>query len=149
MPFFSVYGDDELKHLINFKGTASQELCAGENYKISSVTNKSDLHELHTFKGTVSQDPGEGKDCATLNADLHDPHTVSKLVNKIIYPPNDSKRDVFIENSIKELKKKEKKTAKETKVRDILNSNQLYVKTCVEYVSQGSKKYCNESIVCL
>jgi hypothetical protein len=102
-----------LKKIINFKETASQELCAGKNDKISSVANNSDLHELHTFKGTASHELCEGKNdkisSVTSNADLHDPHTLNKLVNNIIYPPNDSKRDVFIENSIKELKKKRKR----------------------------------------
>ncbi len=60
-----------------------------------------------------------------MNVDVHESYTLNKIVNEIVHPPTDSERDIFIGNSIVQLKEQDKKEAKGMNLRRIISSTQL------------------------
>jgi hypothetical protein len=104
----AIYGDENLKHFL--KEPVSRDFC------VHSETFKCDKNSL--------------------NVDVHESYTLNKIVNEIVHPPKDSERDMFIENSIVQLKEQNKKEAKGINLRRIIGNTQLYVKTFLKYESQ-------------
>jgi hypothetical protein len=80
--------------------------------------------------------------------DVHESYTLNKIANEIVHPPKDSERDIFIENSIVQLKEQDKKEAKGINLRRIMGNTQLYVQTCLKYKSQFGGKDAFENIEC-
>jgi hypothetical protein len=112
LQLMEVYGDDELKHFINFKEEVSRD-CNGHTSDKISIWNKE-----------------------VLDVRAHESHTFHRIVNVIVHPPDDSERDVFIENSICNLKGQERKQAREENVKGIFRNARFYVKACMKYDSR-------------
>ena len=125
LQLMEVYGDDELKHFINFKEEVSRD-CNGHTSDKISIWNKE-----------------------VLDVRAHESHTFHRIVNEIVHPPDDSERDVFIENSICNLKEQEKKKAKEENVKGIFRNARFYVKACMKYDSRMNGEHGFENIACL
>jgi hypothetical protein len=114
----AIYGDENLKHFL--KEPASRDFYV----------------HFKTFKC----------DKNSLNVDVHESYTLNKIANEIVHPPKDSERDMFIENSIVQLKEQDKKEAKGINLRRIMGKTQLYVQTCLKYKSQFGGKDAFENI---
>jgi len=116
----AIYGDEDLKHFL--KEPVSRD------FYVQNETFKCDKN--------------------LLKVDVHESYTLNKIVNEIVHPFTESERDIFIGNSIVQLKEQDKKEAKGMNLRRIISSTQLYVKTCLQYKSQLSERDTFENIVC-
>jgi hypothetical protein len=110
----AIYGDENLKHFLK-----------------EPVSRDFYVHP-ETFKF----------DKNSLNVDVHESYTPNKIVNEIVHPPEEIERDMFIENSIVQLKEQDKKEAKGINLRRIIGNTQLYVQTFLKYKSRLGGKGC-------